>query len=73
MKKTDNQFESLMERLKEVVNVLETGNISLDETLKLFEEGMRLVRDSKDQLLSAEERVSTLLKTEDGFKEKPGT
>ncbi len=73
MTKQENKFETSMERLQNVVQALESGNLTLDESLILFEEGMQLVKDCKTELIAAEERVSTLLKTEDGFEEKPGT
>ena len=67
------EFEIALKRLEEIVTSLEGKNESLENSMKLFEEGVRLVQNCKDQLQSAEERVRTLLKTENGFKEKPGT
>ena len=73
MKKiTENNFETNIDRLEEIVKMLESGKISLDETILLFKEGMDLVKKCKNKLDKAEKQVYTLLKTEDGFEEKTG-
>ena len=73
MKKiTENNFETNIDRLEEIVKMLESGKISLDETILIFKEGMDLVKKCKNQLNKAEKQVHTLLKTEDGFEEKTG-
>ncbi len=71
-KTTENSFEKNFDRLNEVVKMLESGKISLNETVVLFKEGMDLVNNCKNQLNKAEKQVYTLLKTEDGFEEKDG-
>ena len=73
MKKiTENNFETNIDRPEEIVKMLESGKISLDETILLFKEGMDLVKKCKNKLDKAEKQVYTLLKTEDGFEEKTG-
>ncbi|NOZ07405.1 MAG: exodeoxyribonuclease VII small subunit [FCB group bacterium] len=72
MKNKDLDFESSFQRLNEIVSVLESGSASLEQSLQLFEEGMKLIEFSRKQLADAEERVRTLIKTEDGFREEPG-
>ncbi len=59
-------FEQAMQRLEEIVKNLENGNASLDSSLKLFEEGVKLVSECKKQLDNAEQRVKILLENGDG-------
>jgi exodeoxyribonuclease VII small subunit len=60
------EFEKSLTRLEEVVKRLESADLSLDEAMKLFEEGVRLSRDCQKQLEEAEGRVEILLKKADG-------
>jgi len=59
-------FEKSLARLEEVVKRLESPDLSLDEAMKLFEEGVRLSRECQMQLEEAEGRVEILLKKADG-------
>lgn len=59
-------FERSLARLEEVVQKLENANLSLDEAMKLFEEGVELSRECQKQLEQAEGRVEVLLKKADG-------
>ena len=59
-------FERSLARLEEVVRKLENANLSLDEAMKLFEEGVELSRECQKQLEQAEGRVEMLLKKADG-------
>jgi exodeoxyribonuclease VII small subunit len=63
-KKVD--FERSLARLEEVVQKLEGANLSLDDAMKLFEEGVQLSRECQKQLAEAEARVEILLKKADG-------
>ncbi len=54
-------FEAAMKRLTEIVQTLERGEMPLEESLQLFEEGVRLSRVSQQRLDSAEKRVEQLL------------
>ncbi len=60
------EFEKSLARLEEVVQRLESPQLSLDEAMKLFEEGMSLSRECQKQLEDAEGRVEILLKKADG-------
>jgi exodeoxyribonuclease VII small subunit len=60
------EFERSLVRLEEVVKRLEGTDLSLDEAMKLFEEGVKLSRDCQKQLEEAEGRVEILLKKADG-------
>jgi exodeoxyribonuclease VII small subunit len=63
-KKAD--FERSLTRLEEVVHKLEAADLSLDDAMKLFEEGVQLSRECQKQLADAEARVEILLKKADG-------
>jgi exodeoxyribonuclease VII small subunit len=63
-KKAD--FERSLARLEEVVQKLESANLSLDDAMKLFEEGVQLSRECQKQLAETEARVEILLKKADG-------
>jgi exodeoxyribonuclease VII small subunit len=59
-------FEKSLTRLEEVVKRMEGPDLSLDEAMKLFEEGVTLSRECQKQLEEAEGRVEILLKKADG-------
>lgn len=59
-------FERSLTRLEEVVRKLESPQLSLDEAMKLFEEGVVLSRECQKQLEEAEGKVEILLKKADG-------
>ena len=59
-------FERSLARLEEVVRRLESPQLSLDDAMKLFEEGVALQRECQKQLEEAEGRVEILLKKADG-------
>jgi exodeoxyribonuclease VII small subunit len=50
-----------MKRLTEIVDTLERGDLPLEESLRLFEEGVKLSRLSQERLDAAEKRVEELL------------
>lgn len=58
---TEVSFEDAVKRLSEIVQKLERGDLPLEESLLLFEEGIRLSRTSQDKLDSAQKRVEELL------------
>ena len=60
------KFEDALEKLEKIVSKLEDGDIPLEESLKLFEEGIRLTRFCNQKLDEAEKRVEILLKGKDG-------
>jgi len=64
---TQSSFEATLERLHHIVERLESGELDLEESLLLFEEGVRLSRASQARLNSAEKRIEELLAvTEEG-------
>jgi exodeoxyribonuclease VII small subunit len=54
-------FEQSVKRLSEIVSALEKGDLPLEDSLKLFEEGVKLSRTSQDKLDAAQKRVEELL------------
>jgi exodeoxyribonuclease VII small subunit len=64
-KKAQGSFEDALSRLEEIVHIMEDGKMTLDETSKLYEEGMRLAAFCKDKLNTMRSKV-TMLTDEDG-------
>jgi exodeoxyribonuclease VII small subunit len=59
-------FESALQRLEEIVKSLETGDMPLDKSLELFEEGVKLSRFCHARLDEADRKVEILVKKDDG-------
>lgn len=59
-------FEASMQRLEEIVRTMERGELPLDQSLKLFEEGTGLVRSCGAMLDDAELKIVKLMKGPDG-------
>ena len=62
----EKKFEAALARLEEIVQELEKGDIALEQSLKLFEEGIKLSRICNKRLDEAERKVEILLKDKDG-------
>lgn len=60
------KIEEAMGRLDEVVRALDSDRLELEESLRLYEEGIRLVRVCNEKLSEAERRITALRITEDG-------
>ena len=54
-------FEKKLGRLEEIVAKMEAGDLSLEDSLKSFEEGVKLSRECNSQLAAAEQKVKLLL------------
>jgi exodeoxyribonuclease VII small subunit len=63
----EKTFEETMEKLENIVEELERGDLTLEETLKKYEEGMRYSKFCMDRLNQAEQKLKKLVKTENGF------
>jgi exodeoxyribonuclease VII small subunit len=59
-------FETALKQLEQIVEQLEAGDLPLERSLELFEQGVRLSRDCQRRLDEAERRVEILLKDEGG-------
>lgn len=64
--KTEKSFEESLRKLEQVVDQLESGDLSLEKSLDLFEQGVRLSRECQKRLDDAERRVEILLKGSGG-------
>ena len=62
-------FENAIARLEQIVRALESGSAPLDDSLSLFEEGVRLVKICNEKLDSAETRIKLLTETPSGIVE----
>lgn len=67
MTKKTITFEAAMERLEEITQLLESGSEGLDDSLKLYEEGVALIRLCTQKLETAEQSVKVLQLREDGI------
>lgn len=60
-------FEKKLKRLEEIVHKMEKGDLSLEDSLKIFEEGVKLSRECNAKLTEAEAQVKVLVgQNEDG-------
>ncbi len=59
-KKKPIGIERSLEELQTIVEALEAGNISLEDSLKSFERGVKITRECQDALLNAKQRVARL-------------
>ena len=66
----DINFEDAMKQLENIANELEKGNLTLDESVKNFEEGMNLSKKCNDFLNSAEKKITMLINNGDEIKEE---
>jgi len=67
----ENKFEDAMRELEDIVKQLESGDLPLEESLKIFEKGVVLSRFCFNKLEEAEKRVSILIKDEGGIRKEP--
>ena len=64
MPKKELSFENAMERLEEIASMLESGDFTLDEALKLYEEGVKLIGVCETKLKKVEGSVKILINKE---------
>lgn len=64
------KFEDALEKLEGIVKKMETGEVPLEEALKSFEEGIKLIRFCRTKLDEAQRRVEMLLGKEDSLQVK---
>ena len=70
-KKKALDFEQALVELERVVSAMETGNMPLEESLKAFEQGVKLTRECQRALQEAEQKVELLLKADKSLEPKP--
>ena len=66
MAEKKQSFEQSLKRLEEIVGALEKGDVSLSDSMAMFEEGTALIRGCTDMLDAAEQQVVRLKKGTDG-------
>ena len=59
-------FEASLEALERIVQQLESGDLPLEKSLELFEQGVRLSRECQERLSQAERRIEVLLRDNQG-------
>lgn len=64
MNKENISFEAALKRLEEIANLLENNNTTLDESMALFEEGIKLSKKCSDILGNAKQKIITLTEAE---------
>jgi len=64
------QFEKALEDLEKIVEAMESGELTLDQALKKYEEGVGLVRACQSKLVETEKKIEVLTKTLDGALKK---
>ena len=62
----EKTFEASLNQLETIVKQLEAGDLSLEDSLKLFEKGVALSRECRERLTEAERRIEILMKDSDG-------
>ena len=67
---TDKKFEEMMQELEQISQDLEKGDLSLDESMKKFEEGIALSKKCSEILETAEKKIKILIQDEDKLKDK---
>ena len=70
-KKTDINFEKALEELEGIVEDLESGDLSLENSIKSFEKGIKLARQCQEQLSKAELQVQKLIEENGELKTTP--
>ncbi len=71
-KNTEISFEENIKELESIVKALESGDVSLEEMLRLFEEGVKRTKECTNQLKNAEQKITVLMKNSEGeIKEMP--
>ncbi len=66
MGKETQTFEESLAKLEALVGQMESGNMGLEEMVKAFEEGQKLVKSCNDRLNEVEERIRVIKKSADG-------
>lgn len=62
MKKSQD-FETKIKRIEDIIELLDTGDLPIEEMLKIYEEGMKLTAESKDFLTNAETKIINISKS----------
>ena len=66
MSREEKNFEELMKELEDITTQLEKENLTLDESVELFEKGMKISKECNEKLEKAEKRITILINAETG-------
>ena len=61
MSKDNKKFEDKVSELEEIISVLESGDVSLDESIKKYTAAMKLVKECDEELKNIEEKVNKIV------------
>lgn len=70
MKEKEEKFEELIEKLEDITSKLEKEQLSLDDSVKLFEEGIELSKKCNTKLEEAERKITILINKDSEIKEE---
>ena len=70
MKEEDMNFEDAMKALEQIANELENGELSLEQSVDKFEDGIKISKKCNEILEKAEKKISILIKNGDEIKEE---
>lgn len=59
---SEKNFDEILGRLNEIVGLLEKNELSMDESLAIFEEGLKLIKSGEGKLENFEKRINVLIK-----------
>lgn len=68
--KEEINFETSMEQLEKIVQELEKGDLNLDDSIKKFEEGMKISKDCNKFLENAEKKITVLINNDNNISEE---
>lgn len=71
MSEKELSFEEKLQKIEDLVQKMEQGNLSLDEQLADFELGVSLIKSCEENLKQAEGKVKKLMKTDNGMESAP--
>ena len=66
----EKNFEGNMETLEKIVAELESGKLNLDDSVKRFEEGIKISKECNEMLENAEKKITILIKKDEEIEEK---
>lgn len=70
-KQKSNEFEQSLSELEQLVESMETGELSLEDSLNAFEKGVKLTRDCQTKLNAAEQKVELLMEKQGELVSQP--
>ena len=70
MEEENMSFESAMEELELIAKSLEKGDLNLDDSIKKFEEGMKISKECNKFLENAEKKITVLINNDDNIAEE---